>query len=158
MAKAVLNTQGNHIIYDGTDTSKYVVVRNAEGLAMGNGFFGAAANLWRLELAETIRPGDFVKARQGKFVKWRKTVDESDEIAGQILAVDNNVVGKSYLDRVDTAYKRAVTPQARMPGFATRGVPYSVHLVTDGAQAQFSAKKKLDGTALATAGMSTPTL
>ena len=89
-----------------------------------------------------------------KFVKERHEVDE---IAGQILAVDKNVTDKSYLSRVKSAYERATSAGDMMPGSATRGVPFNLHMVTDGAWRQYSTSEKLDGTALA-ATLSAPAL
>jgi len=65
---------------------------------------------------------------------------------------------KDYIDRVKTAYDRSANPAGRMAGSATRGVPYLLHLVSDGAQVLKDTLKTLDGNSLTAAGMTTPPL
>jgi len=92
-------------------------------------------------------------------VKFVNTRHEYDEIAGQILAVDKDVTDKSYLSRVKSAYERATSVGHMMPGSATRGVPFNLHMVTDGAWRQYTKKKLLDNTTtIATGGLSAPKL
>jgi hypothetical protein len=159
---------GLHILYS-NDTAKYIVVRQTDHFALSAGVTVsdiddqtgtgvATSGGFQLALEAPLQPGDYVIARAGKFVKYVQGRHDVDEIAGQILAVDKNVTDKSYLSRVKSAYDRAVSPGDMMPGSATRGVPFQLHMVTDGAWRQFTRKIDLDGTALATAGMGTPAL
>ena len=154
---------GLHIVYSAT-TSKYVVLRNevdwthtltALGGRDGTGVLTSGA--FALKLESPIQPGDFVVARVGKFVKFNKARHEVDEIIGQVLAVETDVTDKSYLSRVKSSYDRASSTGDMMPGSATRGVPFNLHMVTDGAWRQYTTSKKLDGTVLA-ATLSIPAL
>ncbi len=158
---------GLHILYS-TDTAKYIVVRNRDTFGdsggspfdayeqTGEGVVTSGSLTYVLE--SPLQPGDFVIARAGKFVKFVASRHDVDEIAGQILAVEKDVTDKSYLSRVKSAYDRASSPGDMMPGSATRGVPFQLHMVTDGAWRQFTRKIDLDGTALATTGLTTPAL
>ena len=155
---------GDHIVKS-SDAAKYIVLRNTRpdpsslptpGLGEGTGVLTSGA--FDLTLEAPLCPGDMVVARAGKFVKFVAARHSADEIAGQILAIDSDVTDKSYLSRVKSAYDRASSPGDMMPGSATRGVPFNLHMVTDGAWRQFTRKVDLDGTALAAAGLSTPAL
>lgn len=159
---------GLHILYS-ADTAKYAVVRNTSQFTVATGSSAGDADEQTGEgvvtsgaltyvLESPLQPGDFVVARVGKFVKFKAGRHEVDEIAGQILAVEKDVTDKSYLSRVKSAYDRAVSPGDMMPGSATRGVPFQLHMVTDGAWRQFTKKQTLDGTALSTTGLGTPAL
>jgi hypothetical protein len=123
----------------------------------GDGVFTSGVGVTYV-LESPLQPGDHVVARAGKFVKFVAGRHDVDEIAGQILAVDADVTDKSYLSRVKSAYERATSPADMMPGSATRGVPFNLHMVTDGAWRQFTKREDLNGTALAAAGLSTPAL
>lgn len=147
-----ITAEGWHILYT-ADPAKYVVIETEAGKTTGAG----TGNI-TFAAATPIQPGDFVKCRIGKFVKYDPLVDSPDEIIGQALRVDKSVVGKSYMDKVKTAYDRATNPAHMMAGSATRGVPQALHLVTDGAWRQYITKKKLDGTDLNTSGMTVPPL
>ena len=151
---ATLSAKGNFVLHT-AETEKYVVVRNATGGAVT---VGATANMFRLSLGSQLTPGCSVVCREGKFVAFNKNRHEDDEIIGQCLRVDKSPVAKDYLDRVKTAYDRSATVAHRMAGSATRGVPYLLHLVTDGAQVQKETLKTLAGSALAATGMTTPPL
>jgi hypothetical protein len=153
-ATTVLSTKGDHILYS-ADTSKYIVLRNRTG---GAASVNTANYTFQVKASSPIVPGDFVKARIGKFVKWDPLVDLPEEIIGQVLRVDNNVVGKSYLDKVKTAFERAKDAASMMAGSATRGVPGGLHLVTDGAWRQYSTRKTLAGATIADAGITVPPL
>lgn len=151
---ATLSTRGNHILY-ASDTSQYIVLRNPLGSTVT---VGAASNIFRLTLGDQIKPSDYVVCRAGKFVKYVDTRHDPEEIFGQVLRVDKSPAKKDYLDRVKTAYARSATVSHRMAGSATRGVPYLLHLVTDGAQIQYDTNKTLAGSALSSTGMTTPPL
>jgi hypothetical protein len=154
-----------HILYS-NDTAKYIVLRNgvdqtghtttATADGYGTGVLTSGALSFPLEAP--LQPGDFVVARVGKFVKFVKERHEVDEIVGQVLQIDANVTDKSYLSRVKSAYERATSPADMMPGSATRGVPFNLHMVTDGAWRQYTKQEDLNGTALATAGLTPPPL
>jgi hypothetical protein len=134
---------GYNIIY-GADTSKYIVTyTEPPTLATAVSFVGRGFTLGSLlfTLADPIRPGDFVATRWGKFVRYNPYRHEPGDIIGQVLRVDNNPMKKDYLDRVKTAYERSSTVSHRMAGSATRGVPYLLHLVTDGALVLYETKK-----------------
>ena len=148
---STLSTKGDTIIYS-ADTEKYVILRNREGSTFsGTGTF-------RLTLGNQIKPGDPVVCRHGKFVAFDETRHDVTEVIGQALRVDKSPAKKDYLDRVKTAYDRSATVAHRMAGSATRGVPYLLHLVTDGAQVLFDTNKTLAGSALNSSGMTTPPL
>lgn len=151
---ATLAAKGNHILYS-SDKSKYVVLRNRLGATPT---VGAAGNYFRMTLGDQMKPSDFVVCRYGRFVKYDETRHDEDEIFGQVLRVDKSPADKDYLKRVKTAYARSATVSHRMAGSATRGVPYLLHLVTDGAQIQYETQKTLAGTALNSSGMTTPPL
>ena len=149
---ATLSAKGNFVLHT-SETEKYVVLRNSTG--------GAALTTgatFRLTLGDQITPGCSVVCREGKFVAFNKNRHEANEIIGQALRVDKSPAKKDYLDRVKTAYDRSATVAHRMAGSATRGVPYLLHLVTDGAQVLFDTNKTLAGSALNSSGMTTPPL
>lgn len=145
---------GYHILYDGTTTSKYVVIKTAGDDSVDSGTQGAgysAGNL-KFKLADTLQPGDYVACRLGKFVKFDSDRMEEGDKAGQVLRVRSSEVNRDYLKRVKTAFDRSADVRHRMAGSATRGVPYLHHLVTDGAQVILETKKTLAGTAVADSG------
>lgn len=152
-------------ILHSSDTAKYIVVKNpADQLAHGAGPDAgdgagvlASGNL-TFSLGSSIVPGDFVVPRVGKFVKFDASRHDADEICGQVLAVDSDVTDKSYLSRVKSAYERASSAGDLMPGSATRGVPFNLHMVTDGAWRQYTKQEKLDGTTLTTGALTAPVL
>ena len=149
-----LNLVGNHILYT-AETEKYVVVKNRLG-----GPVGTAINVpcvVPMKLGAQIKPGDPVVCRLGKFVKFDSTRHDVDEIIGQCLRVDKSPVNKDYLTNVKTAYERSSTVSHRMAGSATRGVPFLLHLVTDGAQIIKTSAKTLAGVAT-TGTLTTPPL
>ena len=155
---------GLHIVYS-ADTAKYCVLKNtvdnADTGAIAGGLDGTGvltSGAFALQLEAPLQPGDFVVARAGKFVKFVKTRHDVDEIVGQILQIDADVTDKSYLSRVKSAYDRASSPGDMMPGSATRGVPFNLHMVTDGAWRQFTRKIDNDGTALSATGLTAPAL
>lgn len=161
-----ISAAGDWILYS-NDTSKYAVVRNpdnshlaqagaAQDVALGDG--AITSGTFSMVLESPLQPGDFVVARAGRFVKFVKARHDVDEIAGQILAVDDNVTDKSYLSRVKSAYNRASATTYQMPGSATRGVPFNLHMVTDGAWRQYVRRVNNAGVAIATAGLTTPAL
>jgi hypothetical protein len=137
------STPGSYTLRSALAPHEYVVLENTMGMH-AVGISGALTT----ELEAPICPGDFVVARIGKFVKYNQYRHNPDEIAGQVLAVDKNVTDKSYLSRVKSAYERASVAGDMMPGSATRGVPFNLHMVTDGAWRQYSTSMKLDGTPL----------
>ncbi|MHA2265598.1 MAG: hypothetical protein ACXAEN_24670 [Candidatus Thorarchaeota archaeon] len=168
---ATIDAGGNQILYDGDDTSMYIVVRNPRASTLwalptsvaatqphedaGLATVSAANVYFYYKLNTTLQPGDFVVSREGRYVKYDKTRHEKDEILGQVLRRDDNPVAKDYLDRVKTAYERSTSVVHKMAGSATRGVPYLLNLVTDAAQVQFATNQTLAGDALATAGQPT---
>ena len=154
VAFTTLAAKGNHILYS-AETEKYIVVKNRFG---GTVAYGATANIFRMELGAQIKPGDPVVCRLGKFVKFDSTRHDADEIIGQCLRVDKSPVNKDYLTNVKTAYERSSTVSHRMAGSATRGVPFLLHLVTDGAQIISASNKQLTGVALTGATVATPPL
>lgn len=163
-AAADITDIGLHILYS-ADTAKYVVLRNtvdnADTGAVAGGIDGTGvltSGAFGLQLESPLQPGDYVVARTGKFVKFVKGRHDVDEIAGQILAVEKDVTDKSFLSRVKSAYDRASAPGDMMPGSATRGVPFQLHMVTDAAWRQYTRKVDLNGVALSETGISTPAL
>lgn len=161
-----INAGGNHILRDGTNPEEYIVVRNPHALAehqfetaidAGDGSSNtvtvSADTYFNFELAASLQPGDYVVARDGRYVKYDADRHDKDEILGQVLRRDDNAIKKDYLDRVKTSYERSSSVVHRMAGSATRGVPYLLNLVTDGAQIQFETKKTLAGSALSATGM-----
>lgn len=147
-----LTVPGFHILY-AADPAKYIVVYNSADKP-----HAFTAGTVTFTTAPRLVPSDFVVPRVGKFVKYDPARHEADEIVGQVQMVNFNTVNKSLLAHVKTAYERATSAGDMMPGSATRGVPFNLHLVTDGAWRQFSTKKKLDGTALDETGLTTPTM
>lgn len=144
-----LTVAGNHILYDGTDATRYIVVKTkAAGTFAGDAGDGFTTGTITMKLAGTLEPGDYVAARLGRFVKYDPDRMDPDEKIGQVLRVRKSAIKRDYLDRVKTSFDKAVLPQHRMPGSATKGVPYLISLVSDAAQVVFETKKKLDGTAL----------
>lgn len=155
---------GMHILYSAS-TEKYIVLRNSidftddsAALTGGAGTGILTSGTWKWMLETPLQPGDFVVARLGKFVKFVKGRHDVDEIAGQILAVDKNFQDKSYLSRVKSAYERATSPSDMMPGSATRGIPFNLHMVTDGAWRQYTKLEDLAGTTLSSTGFDAPLL
>lgn len=152
---------GLSVIYS-NDTAKYIVVKNESFDAgtgtIANGTGVVVSGAFTATLADPLCPGDSVVARVGKFVKFDKSRHELDEIVGQVLAVDENVTDKSYLSRVKSAYERATSPGDMMPGSATRGVPFSLHMVTDGAWRQYTKLQTLSGSAISSTGLVAPAL
>jgi hypothetical protein len=155
VALATLSTKGNHVLYT-AETEKYIVVKNRTGGTAVAG--GANAVTFLLKLGAQIKPGDPVVCRVGKFVKFDATRHDVDEIIGQCLRVDKSPVNKDYLTNVKTAYERSSTVSHRMAGSATRGVPFLLHLVSDGAQVIDSTNKQLTGVALTDDTVATPPL
>lgn len=159
---------GLHILYS-ADTAKYIVVRNRSATEFsaassvadtdnqtGEGVLTSGALTYKLE--SSLQPGDMVVARVGKFVKFVQGRHDFDEITGQILAIEKDVTDKSFLSRVKSAYDRASAPGDMMPGSATRGVPFQLHMVTDGAWRQYTRQIDLDGVALSDTGLGAPAL
>jgi hypothetical protein len=153
---------GLHIVKS-ADAAKYIVVRstrqdNGSGPDADSGTGTVTSGTFTFALENPLQPGDHVVARAGKFVKFDGARHEADEVCGQILAVDSDVTDKSYLSRVKSAYERATSPADMMPGSATRGVPFNLHMVTDGAWRQYTKREDLNGTTLSATGLTTPAL
>jgi hypothetical protein len=150
---SVLSTKGNtSVLYDGTSSEKYVIVRNTNG----GTFVMQGSPVFQLAIGNQIKPGDNVVCRLGKFVRFESSRHDVDEIVGQCLRVDKSPANKDYLANVKTAYERSAVVGHRMAGSATRGVPQLVHLVTDGAQVISETSKQLNGTALTSAAAAPP--
>lgn len=145
-----IRSEGYHILYDGEDTGKYVVLRTANTEWAASGYQACQIDYGK---ADTIQPGDYVACRLGKFVRFDPARMEEGDKIGQVLRRRTSAIKRSYLDRVKTAYDRSATVSHKMPGSATRGVSYLMSLVTDAAQVQLEKQETLDGTDLASAGL-----
>lgn len=153
-------TEGYHILYDGTDSGKYIVVKTkGAGDVAGDVGDGFSAGTIVFTGQSRIQPGDFVACRLGKIVKWCPDRMQEGDKLGQVLRVRTSAIKRDYQDRVKTAYNRSSDPTHRMAGSATRGVPYLISLVTDAAQVVYETKKNLDDSTTFTGSFtSTPPL
>lgn len=142
-----LTVAGDHILRDGGDNQKYIIIRSPGGPITD------PSGTLSLDCADQLQPGDFVAARLGKFVKFDATRMSACDKVGQVLRVRTNAIKRDYMDRVKTAYDRSADPTHRMAGSATRGVPYLISLVSDAAQVVLETKKQLDGTAISATGL-----
>ena len=137
------------------DISKYILVRNRYGREVS---ISQAEVIFRLKLESPLKPGDQLICRLGKFIKFNDDIHDHLEIIGTVYMLDKTPAKKDYLDRVKTAYDRSAEASNRMAGSATRGMPQLLHLVSDGAQVLKDTNKTLAGSALSSAGMTTPPL
>jgi hypothetical protein len=148
-----IRPKGTHIVRDGDDAQKYIIVESDGGQFVDAGDVAVTTGTVEFAGRSQIQPGDYVVARLGKFVRFDKDCHCEDEIVGQVLRVRTNAIKRSYTDRVKTAYDRSADPTHRMAGSATRGVPYLISLVTDAAQVVLEKKAKLDGTSISDTGL-----
>jgi hypothetical protein len=155
LTKAGGNLGHNFVIAYSNDRSKYILIRNKWGRPPE---MSQAVVLYRMRLESPLKPGNQLICRVGKFIKFNDDIHDHLEIIGTVYKMDKSPAKKDYLDRVKTAYERSAVASHRMAGSATRGVPYLLHLVSDGAQVLKDTNRTLGGSALNPAGMTTPPL
>lgn len=77
-------------------------------------------------------PGCFVCTSGGKYVPYDSDSHATKDIVGQLLKIDSDFP-KNYLERVRVAQLPEWGTMDQMPGTPTRGMPYDIHITTDGA-------------------------